>query len=79
MSAMHDPTLPLTLHEYDEWGDPNDGRGAEAMIRSWCPYENVRRQAYPALLLSASVNDARYAVYVELRAVELEALLATVS
>ncbi|CAM9870072.1 unnamed protein product, partial [Sphacelaria rigidula] len=59
MSAMSDASLPLTVHEYDEWGNPNDSEDAEAMIRSWCPYENVRTQAYPAMMVSASLNDTR--------------------
>lgn len=58
---MRDTSLPLTVHEFDEWGDPSESPDVEAMIRSYCPYENVRRHKYPALLVSASVNDTRYA------------------
>lgn len=59
LSAMRDSSLPLTVHEYDEWGDPNTSDRAEAMIRSYCPYENVGEHEYPALLVTASVNDNR--------------------
>lgn len=56
---MGDTSLPLTVHEFDEWGNPSAGEPWEAMLRSYCPYENVRRHAYPALLVTASVNDTR--------------------
>lgn len=56
---MRDSSLPLTVHEFDEWGDPSSSAEAEAVIRSYCPYENVREHAYPALLVTASVNDNR--------------------
>lgn len=56
---MRDTSLPLTVHEFDEWGDPNSSEEAEAMIHSYCPYENVREQEYPALLVTASINDNR--------------------
>ncbi len=59
LSAMRDSSLPLTVHEFDEWGDPSSSAEAEAVIRSYCPYENVREQEYPALLVTASVNDNR--------------------
>lgn len=59
LSAMRDSSLPLTVHEFDEWGDPNSSEQAEATIRSYCPYENVREHDYPALLVTASVNDNR--------------------
>lgn len=64
LSAMRDTSLPLTVHEFDEWGDPNSSEAVEAVIRSYCPYENVRRQAYPALLVTASINDTRCAAVV---------------
>lgn len=59
LSAMRDSSLPLTVHEFDEWGDPNSSAEVEAMIRSYCPYENVVEQEYPALLVTASLNDNR--------------------
>ena len=61
MCAMRDASLPLTVHEFDEWGDPGSCEAAEAAIRSYCPYENVRSQEYPALMVTASLNDTRFA------------------
>ncbi|CAN0008226.1 unnamed protein product [Ectocarpus fasciculatus] len=63
LSAMRDSSLPLTVHEFDEWGDPNSSAEVEAMIRSYCPYENVVEQEYPALLVTASLNDNRVNVW----------------
>lgn len=58
LNTMLDPDLPLTVIEYDEWGDP---RRAEDYfrIKAYAPYEQVRAQAYPALLATAGFNDAR--------------------
>lgn len=65
---MRDSSLPLTVHEFDEWGDPNSSAEVEAMIRSYCPYENVVEQEYPALLVTASLNDNRCGPHSERRA-----------
>ncbi|CAN0209962.1 unnamed protein product, partial [Hapterophycus canaliculatus] len=59
-SAMCDSSLPLTVHEFDEWGDPSSSDEVDRTIRSYCPYENVREQEYPALLVTASINDNRW-------------------
>ncbi|KAI9918504.1 hypothetical protein PsorP6_011464 [Peronosclerospora sorghi] len=57
--TMHDPTLPLTIHEYDEWGDPHD-QDTRAYIRSYAPCENVRtHQVYPAMFVTGSLVDQR--------------------
>lgn len=58
-SAMCDTSLPLTVHEFDEWGNPGSSEEVDRIIRSYCPYENVQEQEYPALLVTASVNDNR--------------------
>lgn len=58
LNTMENPDLPLTVTEYDEWGDPNDPV-VHARIKSYAPYENVRAQAYPALLAVAGYNDSR--------------------
>ncbi|CAI5713444.1 unnamed protein product [Peronospora effusa] len=59
LATMQDPTLPLTVHEYDEWGDPN-GPKAHEYIRSYAPCENVREnQVYPAMFVTGSLNDQR--------------------
>ncbi|UYP29009.1 S9 family peptidase [Pseudomonas sp. Z8(2022)] len=58
LNTMLNPDLPLTVTEYDEWGDPNQPEVFER-IRSYAPYENVRAQAYPAILAVAGYNDSR--------------------
>ncbi|GMF13717.1 unnamed protein product [Phytophthora lilii] len=59
LATMQDPTLPLTVHEYDEWGDPN-GPKAHEYIQSYAPCENVREaQVYPAMFVTGSLNDQR--------------------
>lgn len=58
LNTMQNPDLPLTVTEYDEWGDPNHPEVFER-IRSYAPYENVKPQAYPALLVVAGYNDSR--------------------
>jgi len=58
LNTMEDPSLPLTVIEYDEWGNPGD-RAYYELIRSYAPYENVRAQAYPNLLVVAGLNDPR--------------------
>jgi oligopeptidase B len=58
VNTMSDPTIPLTVIEYDEWGDPADPAYYEAM-RSYSPYDNVREAAYPALFVTAGLNDPR--------------------
>ena len=58
LNTMLDPELPLTVTEYDEWGNPQDPQ-VYARIKAYAPYENVRAQAYPALLVIAGYNDSR--------------------
>ncbi|MDV7210871.1 S9 family peptidase [Azotobacter beijerinckii] len=58
LNTMHNPELPLTVTEYDEWGDPNDPE-VHARIKAYAPYENVRAQAYPAILAVAGYHDSR--------------------
>ncbi|MBT8767215.1 S9 family peptidase [Metapseudomonas boanensis] len=58
LNTMQNPDLPLTVTEYDEWGDPAEPHVFER-IRAYAPYENVRAQAYPALLVVAGYNDSR--------------------
>jgi oligopeptidase B len=55
---MLNPDLPLTVTEYDEWGDPNQPEVHER-IRSYAPYENVQARDYPAILAVAGYNDSR--------------------
>jgi oligopeptidase B len=58
LNTMLDAELPLTITEYEEWGNPTD-RAAYETIRSYAPYENVRAQRYPAILATAGLNDPR--------------------
>lgn len=58
LNTMLNADLPLTVTEYDEWGDPNQPEVHER-IRAYAPYENVRAQAYPPLLAVAGYNDSR--------------------
>lgn len=58
LNTMLDPDLPLTVTEYDEWGNPEDPE-VYARIKAYAPYENVRAQAYPATLVIAGYNDSR--------------------
>lgn len=58
LNTMQNPELPLTVTEYDEWGDPSEPE-VYARIRAYAPYENVRAQAYPAILAVAGYHDSR--------------------
>lgn len=58
MNTMLDPSIPLTVIEYEEWGNPNDPVYYEYM-KSYSPYDNVTAQAYPDLLVTAGLNDPR--------------------
>jgi oligopeptidase B len=62
VNTMLDATLPLTVIEYDEWGNPNDP-DAYAHIRSYSPYDNVERKDYPNILVTAGLNDPRVAYW----------------
>ena len=58
MNTMMDSSLPLTVGEYLEWGNPNDKAAAEYM-RSYSPYDNLESKAYPAILVTTSLNDSQ--------------------
>lgn len=58
LNSMLNPDLPLTVTEYDEWGDPRDPE-VHARIQGYAPYENVRAQLYPPLLVVAGYHDSR--------------------
>ncbi|MGH9473347.1 MAG: S9 family peptidase, partial [Terriglobales bacterium] len=58
MNTMLDPTLPLTVGEYMEWGDPRQA-DAEAYMRSYSPYDNLHPAPYPAMLVTTSLNDSQ--------------------
>ncbi|WP_211462411.1 S9 family peptidase [Collimonas silvisoli] len=58
MSTMLDASLPLTAGEYLEWGDPNQ-KPAYDYMRSYSPYDNIERKAYPAMLVTTGLNDSQ--------------------
>jgi oligopeptidase B len=62
LTTVLDPELPLTVHEWEEWGDPLHDPEAYATIRRYSPYENIRPGSYPAILATASLNDTRVEV-----------------
>jgi oligopeptidase B len=62
VTTMLDESIPLTVIEYEEWGNPNDPRYYEYM-KSYSPYDNVRAQAYPDMLVTAGLNDPRVAYW----------------
>jgi oligopeptidase B len=65
LTTILDPSLPLTVIEWDEWGDPLHGADVYEYMKSYTPYENVRDGvAYPRILAVTSLNDTRV-LYVE--------------
>ncbi len=59
LNTMQDESLPLTPGEWPEWGNPITDRAAFELIRSYSPYDNVKAQAYPPMLVTAGLNDPR--------------------
>ena len=58
INTMLDETLPLTVGEFEEWGNPQE-RSAYDYMRSYCPYSNLERKAYPAMLVKTSFHDSQ--------------------
>jgi oligopeptidase B len=58
MNTMLDASLPLTVPEYEEWGDPNKREYFLYML-SYSPYENLRKMDYPAMLVKTSLHDSQ--------------------
>lgn len=58
LNTMLDPELPLTVTEYDEWGNPEEPE-VYVRIKAYAPYENIKAQDYPAILAVAGYNDSR--------------------
>jgi oligopeptidase B len=58
MNTMMDATLPLTVGEYLEWGNPND-KAAYDYMKTYSPYDNLEKRAYPAILVTTSLNDSQ--------------------
>lgn len=59
LTSILDPSLPLTVIEWDEWGDPLHDPDVYAYMRSYSPYENVDAKPYPPILALTSLNDTR--------------------
>jgi oligopeptidase B len=59
LTTMLDETLPLTVTEWEEWGDPVHDRSMYDYIKGYAPYDNVTDQPYPALFVTAGLNDPR--------------------
>jgi oligopeptidase B len=59
LTTMLDDSLPLTITEWEEWGDPVHDPAIYDYIKSYAPYDNVAAQDYPALLVTAGLNDPR--------------------
>ena len=58
LTTMLDETIPLTSNEFDEWGDPRDKASYDYLL-GYSPYDNVKRQAYPALLVTTGLWDSQ--------------------
>jgi len=58
LNTMLDASLPLTVGEYEEWGDPQVAADYFYM-KSYCPYTNLERKAYPTMLVKTSLNDSQ--------------------
>jgi oligopeptidase B len=58
MNTMMDASLPLTVGEYLEWGNPSEKPAFDYML-SYSPYDNLARKAYPAILVTTSYNDSQ--------------------
>lgn len=59
MNTMIDDTLPLTTEEWIEWGNPRDDKKAWDYMYSYSPYDNIKAQAYPNMLIEISLNDSQ--------------------
>jgi oligopeptidase B len=59
LNTMLDDTLPLTPGEWPEWGNPITDKEAFELIRSYSPYDNVRAQDYPPMLITGGLTDPR--------------------
>jgi oligopeptidase B len=64
LTTILDPSLPLTVGEWEEWGNPVESAQIYALMRSYSPYENIRSVQYPAILATTGLNDTRV-YYVE--------------
>ncbi len=59
LTTILDDSLPLTVIEWEEWGNPKEDRSAYEWIKSYSPYDNLVHQRYPDILATAGINDPR--------------------
>src|SRR5690606_25817763 len=64
LTTILDPELPLTVTEWEEWGDPLHDPQVYGYMKAYSPYENLKETTYPAILATTSLNDTRV-FYVE--------------
>jgi oligopeptidase B len=64
LTTILDPSLPLTVTEWDEWGNPLENQDVYYYMKSYSPYENIEAKDYPPILAMTSLNDTRV-LYVE--------------
>ena len=64
LTTILNPALPLTVGEWEEWGDPYHDPNVYEYMRGYSPYENIRKSEYPPILATTSLNDTRV-FYVE--------------
>jgi oligopeptidase B len=64
LTTILDPSLPLTVTEWDEWGNPLENKDVYDYMKSYTPYENIEAKHYPPILAMTSLNDTRV-FYVE--------------
>ncbi len=62
INTMLDASIPLTAQEWEQWGNPKDPKFYEYM-KSYSPYDNVERKAYPEILITSGLNDSRVAYW----------------
>jgi len=59
VTTMSDESLPLTVTEWEEWGNPRDDPAAYEYMKSYSPFDNVHEAPYPAMYVTAGLNDPR--------------------
>jgi len=62
MNTMCDPSIPLTIPEWEQWGNPNEKKYYDYILQ-YSPYDNVRKEKYPHILALAGLNDPRVAYW----------------
>ena len=62
VSTMLDESMPLTIGEFIEWGNPKRAE-QYAWLRAYSPYDNLKRGAYPAMLIRTGLNDSQVAYW----------------